>query len=356
MATFRKDTGKWRAQVLLGTDAAGKRVYKSFEANTADEADYLALSYKLGKGKRTDQTVTLKTAMEAYINSKDGLLSPATINGYRGILENFGDYLDTPLERINSLNLQTAITLYARSPKKRKHNGTGTVSPKTVKNAYGLINATLRQNGIRIEGITLPQRQAPEYTTPFENDLKAILDVMRDTEYELPVLLAAWCGLRRSEILGITYRDVDFEKKALYIRRANVYIGKEAHLKTTKNVQSTRVVHMPDHIAALIKATPHESEEDFVVKMKGMTLTNGFTAKLKRRGLPHCRFHDLRHSFVSILTANGVDQKYIQEMGGWSNTTVMNSVYKQTSDVLKASINVAVDNIFLGIMQPDATE
>ena len=56
------------------------------------------------------------------------------------------------------------------------------------------------------------------------------------------------------------------------------------------------------------------------------------------------------------MTANGVDQKYIQEMGGWSNTSVMNSVYKQTSEDLKASINAAVDNIFLGIMQPDATE
>lgn len=355
MATQRPN-GRWRAQVLIGTDADGKRIYKSFEADTEDEADYAALTFKLGKGKRTKEPVTLRMAIEAYINSKDGLLSPATISSYRGILKNFGPYLDIRLAMVNALNLQTAVTEYASTPKKQKHNGYGTVSAKTVKNAFGLINATLRQNGIRIEGITLPQRQKVEYTTPFENGLKEILDVMRGTEYELPVLLAAWCGLRRSEILGLTFNDIDFDRKTIHIRRANVYIGKESHLKGTKNVQSTRSVHLPDHIAALIQNTPHESNEEYIVKLKGMTLTNGFTSKLKRRGLPHTRFHDLRHAFVSILTANGVDQKYIQEMGGWSNSTVMNSVYKQTSDTLKQSISAAVDGIFLSLMQPNATK
>lgn len=354
MATQRPN-GRWRAQVLLGTDQNGKRIYKSFEADTEDEADYAALTFKLGKGKKTREPVTLRAAMEAYINSKGGLLSPATVSSYRGILKNFGNYLDIRLDQVNTLNLQTAVTEYAATPKKQKHNGMGPVSAKTVKNAYGLINATLRQNGIRIDGITLPQCQKIEYTTPFENGLKEILDVMRGTDYELPVLLAAWCGLRRSEILGLTFNDIDHDKKLINVRRANVYIGKEPHLKGTKNTHSTRVVHLPEHIAALIQKTPHESNDEFIVKMKGMTLTNGFTAKLKRRNMPHCRFHDLRHAFVSILTANGVDQKYIQEMGGWSNSTVMNSVYKQTSDTLKQSINAAVDGIFLGLMQPNAT-
>ena len=53
MAT-RLPNGKYRAQVYIGTDESGKRLYKSFMEDTADEAEYAALTYKLGKGKRTD--------------------------------------------------------------------------------------------------------------------------------------------------------------------------------------------------------------------------------------------------------------------------------------------------------------
>ena len=352
MAT-RRPNGTWRATVFIGTDEHGRRKYKSFDAPTEDEADYLALTYKLGSGKKVREPVTLRAAMEAYINSKDGVLSPATINGYRGILRTFGGYLDTKLQQVNALNLQTAITAYANTPKRQKHNGGGKVSPKTVKNAYGLITATLRQNGIRIEGISLPQRQKPEYNTPFDEEMAAILDVVRGTEYELPVLLAAWCSLRRSEILGIKFGDVDFEQRVIHIRRANVYIGKEAHIKGTKTVQSARTVHLPDYIADLIRNAAREGEDDFVVKMKGMTLTNGLPAKLERRGLGRYTIHNLRHAYVSILAAQGVDKKYIQEMGGGSSENgVMEQRYQQTSDLLKSQINAAVDGVFLSIVQP----
>ncbi len=355
MAT-RLPSGKWRAQVFLYTDQNGKRVYESFIADTADEADYAALTFKLGKGKKTKEAITLRTAMEAYINSKDGLLSPATISGYRGILRTFGDYLDVKLSQVNALNLQTAITTYANTPKKQKHNGWGSISPKTVKNAYGLISATLRQNGIRIDGITLPQPKKPDYKTPFEEELAKIMDVVRGSEYELPVLLAAWCSLRRSEILGIKYGDVDFENNTIQIRRANVYIGKNAHLKGTKNMQSTRVIHMPDYIGDLIRRVGCSDEEEFVVKMKGMTLTNGLPAKLKRKGIEGYTIHNLRHTYVSILSDEGVDKKYIKEMGGWSSENgVMEIRYQQTSQRIKDQINSVVDNVFLGILQHDAT-
>ena len=113
---------------------------------------------------------------------------------------------------------------------------------------------------------------------------------------------------------------------------------------------------MPDYIATLIQSIPHADEDEYIVKMKGMTLTNGFTAKLKRRGLPHHTFHSLRHSFVSILAAQGIDPKYVQEMGGWNSTTgVMETVYKQTSGGMKEQISQAVDHVFMTILQPSAT-
>lgn len=349
MATKRPN-GKWRAQVYIGTDENGKRIYKSFEADTADEADYLALTYKLGKGKRTREKITLRAAMEAYINSKEGILSPATIEGYRVILRNFGDFLDSNIEQINALSLQYAIKEYAMRPKKKKHDGDGAISSKTVRNAYGLISATLRQHGIKFEGISLPKAQAVKYNTPFDDTLKQIFAITKGTSIEIPVLLIAWCSLRTSEICGLKYSDVDFDNGLLYVRRARIYINGVPHEKATKTETSVRTVFLPAYIANLIKEKQERDGGEWIITIKGETIGREFAKRLKRAGLPHCRFYDLRHSFVSVLTKHGVDKKYIQEMGGWSSDLVMNKVYKQTDMDLKRTIAGAVDNVFNNLL------
>ena len=356
MAT-RLPNGKYRAQVYIGTDESGKRLYKSFVEETADEAEYAALTYKLGKGKRTDaKAVTLRAAMDAYIQSKEGVLSPATVQSYKSIAANFGEYVNTPLPCVNTINLQRAMTEYATRRKMVKHNGTGKVSAKSARNAYGFINAVLRQNGIHIDGIKLPQKERISYNTPFGADLAAIFRAVEGSTLEVPCLLAAWCSLRRSEILGLQYRDIDRETKTIKISRARVYVGAKDYIKGTKNETSTRTVFLPDYILGKIDAARGDKkDDDFIVTIKGGSITKCFNDRLRAAGLPLCRFHDLRHAFVSILKANGVDDKYIQEMGGWANNSVMNAVYAQTSTEVKKQISQTVDAVFLGIVQHNAT-
>ena len=121
MATKLKN-GKFRAQVFLGADENGKRLYKSFVADTADEADFEALSFKLGRGKSVDKkTVTLRAAMTAYIQSKEGVLAQSTVNSYYSSMNSFGDFLDTPLCNLNAVSVQKAISEYAR----RGNDGNG---------------------------------------------------------------------------------------------------------------------------------------------------------------------------------------------------------------------------------------
>lgn len=360
MAT-RLPNGKYRAQVFLGTDDAGKRVYKSFIADTADEAEYEALTFKLSRGKRVEKkSVTLRAAIEAYIQSKEDILSPTTAEGYRVILRNFGDYLDTPLSKVTNLSLQKAFNSLATRQKNKAHNGTSGLSPKTLKNYRGLIKKVLKQNGIDVGEIDVPAGAPVEYATPFDNELTAIFTATKDTKIEIPVLLAAWCSLRESEILGLQYRDFDFEGKRFQIRRARVYVKGKPHLKIPKTKTSTRTVYLPDYIAAKILAQMEEQNltpksDAFLFEFSGGYITKAFPTLLAKNGLPHCRFHDLRHAFVSILTAQGVDKKYIQEMGGWATDNVMNQIYKQTSPSLKQEINRQLDQVFTGIL-PENTE
>ena len=349
----RLKNGLWRAQVYVGTDDTGKRIYKSFCARTADEADYAALAYKLGKGKRVDtEDITLRAAVEAYINSKDGVLSPSTIEGYRVILRNFGEYLDTPISRVTTIGLQNAIRAAAGRTKNKSHNGTVGLSPKTLKNYRGLIKRVLKQHGVTVGDIDVPRAIQPEYNTPFEGDLANIFAATKDTKIELPVLLASWCSLRASEILGLQYGDVDEANHILHIRRAKIYVRGKPYVKPPKTRTSARDIYLPDYILNKIKEYSKSvgDNDTYIFNYSTVYLYKTFSRLIERAGLPHCRFHDLRHAFASILTARGVDKKYIQEMGGWATDNVMTRVYTQTDPSRKREIDEMLDGIFSRIL------
>lgn len=346
MATKIKK-GLYRVQVYIGTEN-GKRIYKSFYGDTKKEAEYNALVYKMGAGKEIKKaTVTLRAAIEAYIDSKDGVLAMSTIINYRRMLNSFGDYLDTPLQQVNSLNLQKAITAYS---KRTKENGKR-ISAKTVKNMYGLITAALHQNDIWPRGVSLPSVEQVEYNTPFDEQLTAIFRATKGTTIEIPVLLAACSSLRRSEVLGIKWDDIDYANKTITIRRAKVYVGGKTELKQPKTQSSKRVVFLPDFVLERIKEKQASSTSEYVCPISGNTITGRFGIILKKNNLPHCRFHDLRHAYVSVLTAHGVDKKYVQEMGGWSSDHIMNTVYKQTSIDVKRDISRVVNDFFSNLQQ-----
>lgn len=353
MAT-RRPNGMWRAQVFVGVDEEGKRKYQSFEAPTEDEADYLALTYKLGKGKRVKTAdITLRAAMKVYIESKRGILSPSTILGYEIIEKNFGDFLDTKLAEITRVSLQMAISSYMF--RKRNDGKPGVLSAKTVRNAYGLINATLKQNGVDLGEITLPRKQEVEYATPFDNDLSRIFECVRGTSVEIPVLLAACHSLRREEICGLRYDDVDFDTGRIKIVRAKLYIKGEEVIKAPKTPKSRRTIFASRYVLELIRAKKEKDGGEYIITRRPDTIGKRFNVILKENNLPHCRFHDLRHSFASILHDHGIDPLYIRTVGGWASDRVMNGVYVQVAENSLKTKSLVANSVFDSLMQPNAT-
>lgn len=355
MAT-RRANGMWRAQVFVGYDEKGKRQYESFEADTEDEADYLALAFKLGKGKKVREKISLRAAMEAYIVSREGVCSPSTIETYRKVMRNFGEFLDTPIDQITTHTLQFAISEYSMREKQVLHNGDGRISPKTVRMAYTFINTVLKSRGIKIEGVRLPPKQKPKYATPFEDDLAKIFAATRGKSCELPVLLAVWCSLRRGEVCGLKYSDVNYERKTITIERTKIWVNGTEYTKLPKTYGSQREVFLPDYIAQLIKKKKEEDGGEYIINVKGDTIGKGFRYCLEAAGLPHCRFHDLRHSFVSVLHKHGIQDEYLQAIGGWESPHIMNAVYKQRAEEENRRRSQRVDEVFMSILQPNATK
>lgn len=196
MSKARKlPSGSWRCQVYDYTDSQGKRHYKSFTARTKKEAEYAAAEYALDKKEKPSlPEYTLKTAMENYCNLKSNVLSPSTLREYRRMQNNYyGSLGDVYLKDINSKTVQAWVNEFAINH-----------SPKTVRNAYGLISTVVDAfaEDIRLK-VTLPQKVQHKLYVPSDSDIKALLTFFseNDKDMELAVYLAAFGTLRRSEII-----------------------------------------------------------------------------------------------------------------------------------------------------------
>lgn len=115
---------------------------------------------------------------------------------------------------------------------------------------------------------------------------------------ELPILLAIWLGLRASEIRGITWDSIEGEY--LHIKQAIVEGEHGPAVKGTKTYSGNRRVRVPLYIMSLIEAQPKTDE--YITHMSGQAIYKGFCRLCEKSGLPHYRFHDLRHPNVKPKT------------------------------------------------------
>jgi integrase len=120
------------------------------------------------------------------------------------------------------------------------------------------------------------------------------------------------CGLRRSEIFGLSWSDIDFENKTISIKQAAVPVDKEINLKKTKNKTSTRTFVYPDCLHEIFKAKRGIGP---VCPSKLGKIENGgnyshrFKNLIDKYKLKPIRFHDLRHFNATMMLQNGISDK-----------------------------------------------
>lgn len=327
---------RYKSSVFTGYDAEGKRKYKVFYAPTADEADYLALEFKLHKNQ-PESKITVAEAADRYIESRSNILSPTTLRGYR-IARNhhFQGLLNMKIGDVDDNILQTAINKEAL-----------TSSAKTVKNAYGLYRSAIASFRKDFNPkVRFPDELPPEYTTPDTEGIKKILEAVKDTWVEVPVLLAVWLSLRESEILGLKWEDVS--DNYIFVRRARIYDNGKMVEKVTKNKSSQRKIPLPAYIKEVLGRQERTSE--YVYDTTPRSLYRRFTTVLKQNGLPHCRFHDLRHANASVMVMLGIPDKYAQVRGGWSNSATLTKRYQQTFSEEEIKTADQIDSYFNNLL------
>ena len=204
-------------------------------------------------------------------------------------------------------------------------------------------------------------------------ELEVLFEKVKGTNLELGVILAAFYGLRRSEICGLKWDAIDFHRKTITIRHTvtQVKVGDEMKLiqkDRTKTKSSHRTLPLVKPFENLLLAIRDKQDANrricgncycrdyldyvYVNEMgeliKPNYLTQAFPDFLERHGLRRIRFHDLRHSCASLLYANGVALKDIQEWLGHSDISTTSNIYTHLDYSSKVASAKAIMGFFPG--------
>ncbi len=204
-------------------------------------------------------------------------------------------------------------------------------------------------------------------------ELEELFAAVKGTELELGVILAAFYGLRRSEVVGLKWDAIDFDNKIITIRHIVTQTcleGKSVEVEKdrTKTKSSHRSLPLVPAFEALLKDLQKRQAEnrrlcgksycneyrDYIYvnqlgeRIKPGYLTQAFPAFLEKHGLRRIRFHDLRHSCASLLYANGVALKDIQEWLGHSDISTTSNIYTHLDYSSKVASAEAIMDYFPG--------
>ena len=303
----RKEDGTWTARIMV----AGERV--RVNGNSEDEYYQKAKATKAGllEMKKAAPRITLGAAVDNYINDNDAVLSPSTINAYKSYRRTrFNAYMSEDVEQIN---YQRMINEECKK-----------VSPKTVHNAFRLVTASLKHEGITIPEVNLPQKHKTERPWLDYQQIQILLDKCKGKPYELGILLGLH-GLRRSEMLHLTSDDVDTDKGLIFVRGASV-IGtgnKLVSKETNKTTASSRVVNIViPRLNELI-----DGKEGKLITTNPTTLYGSINDICRQNSLPTVGVHGLRHSFASLAYHLGWSELTTMREGGWSNPDTVHRIY-----------------------------
>ena len=340
-------SGSWQVRVYDYTDEKGVAHSRSFTAPTKLEAEVMAAEYRADRatGRKIAPYRTVTETIDKYIELSE-LLSPTTLHRYRRMQEfAFPGIMQRKVNTLTDADMQAAINLETR----RRSERTGKqISPKTVKNEWGLIAASIKAIYGKTYNVKLPKvvRQIEELPPP-----EAVLDAIAGTNIELPCLLAMWLSLRMSEIRGIKCSAI--RGGYLYIERVLVDVGSTPVEKAeAKTSASRRRLRIPAHLMELIEAQPSYMNwkahkiDGFLVTMTRNQIAHYYRDIMKASNL-ELTFHDLRHLFASIsLNILQLPSKSVQLSGGWSNATVLDRVYSQSFAKLQSDADDKRDAYF----------
>lgn len=339
-------SGSWRCQVYLGKDSTGKKQFQSItRPNKHDciiEAERLAKYHH--ESERDNSLLTLKDAIDRYLELKDSILSPSTIRCYENIKKShLQSLMSLQLKQFTKNIIQQAINEESK-----------VYAPKTVENVYRLLTAVLNQfTDAPLPNIQLKEQSEREVNTLTDEQMLTLITALQGDKSEIPLLLALFLGLRRSEIMALTHKDFDPITNIITINKALVPDKNgEYVLKSPKTKKGQRKISVPPYLAEKLKSCIDRGEPFFNVQPERPY--KRLQQLCEKYNLPKMSLHDLRHQNASIMLYLNIPDKYAMERGGWASNHVMKSVYQHTMSPERKNIDHVINEYFENLIKRES--
>ncbi len=318
-------SGAWRTQASKKIN--NKTVRKSFTVHPRDcggdskrakkLSEHMADEWQLEQEDIVTNGFTVRQAIEAYISDKSKVLSPSTIRGYKLILGALKSYWDIYISDLDTPQIQRIINDWSLDYK-----------TKTIRNRINLLLTVLDYHGIDKKfKIRYPQNTSKKVESP---DIEDVQMFIRNTTLEfLPVIyLAAFGSLRRGEIAGL--RGIDISRDMYTVTVNGDMVLNENNEWTYKPFPKTegsiRTIQLPKFVIDTLPIK--DNPKDFIFDLTPAAMTDRFSRLADKLQLPYT-LHSLRHFAASFRTDLGIPKKYVQEIGGWIDDSV---VFDRTYD------------------------
>lgn len=367
MAYFRKVKAKnkkgytWSFTVQAGIDlGTGKRkqiTRRGFDTRREAEIAAGEISSEIEKGTYIEEKDIL---FKDFINDYLDLIAkpsvkPSTFAGYTKVVEKrlvkkFGhlkltNFNPVTISKYYRELLDEGLTeeyiQYIHSILKSAFNAA--IDWKYIKNNF-------------MDNVKAPKRHKKEVKTWSIDECNVFLDRMREQKDHIFILyyLAIYTGMRRGELLGLKWQDLDFDNKRIFIKHSLYYIaGQGLVLQTPKTVSGKRNISITEDVIEelktyrikkqeqLLKVGMKLTDEHFVVSAFGgepvnpNTIHKQFLYDIKLAGVKRIRFHDLRHTHATIMLQIGESSKVVSERLGHANVAITLDKYSHVTPNLQ---------------------
>ena len=337
----RKD-GRWEGRYTAGHDpATGKQIFKSVLGKSQAEVKE-KLKRAIEENKNIDiikaEEYTVGQWMDVWYETYCIIrVRKSSHQTYRGYIDNhIKPYIGSiKLNKLTTLDLQRLYGKLLKSgrivrPEMVKDNPG--LSSKSVRNVHNVISAAMDKAKAEklishnpADDCVLPERQHIEMQTLAADELQAFFREAKKSNLFEFYYTDLSTGLRRGEILGLKWTDIDFEEQTIRIRRQILRLEGEVQEAPLKTKNSYRTISISQELAEILKEK-QKKEQGFSAYVFPSPITGGPRSPdalrstllriLERAGLQKIRFHDLRHTFATLALQNGVDIKTVSGMLG----------------------------------------
>lgn len=311
----KRPDGRWEARIIVGHKENGKPIYKSVFGKTQSEA--MTKFYKLletyrGVELNEDCLVNLNEWLDRWLCYQKDVVRPQTLNKYIFYADAYvRPYLGD--KKISAILTRDMQQLYVKLLKE------GRVTESKAK-GKSLSGSTVRAVHI------------------YEEIARLLIQAKEEGFYEL-ILLGLATGMRRGELLGLKWDDINFTTGELSIKREYTTLGSDYIISTAKTKSSVRSVHLPQSVLNILGEYRKTINSDWVFPSpldpthpRGPTSCRSrLSDMLERAECNHIPFHGLRHIFSTMALENGLDIKTLSAVLGHSSAETTISVYSHVT-------------------------